>query len=136
VTAGSAIQDQRAEQVASIIFDAIRDKVATKADMGLLRAEVIGIRSVTTGVQDEIALLAHKADVGNVSAEAARLRDEIAHLRGAVQAMEKHVNARIERAEHRLLMRLGALIVVVVGALIAVVVGALFAAPHYWPLHG
>ncbi|HEY2595331.1 MAG TPA: hypothetical protein VGK33_15675, partial [Chloroflexota bacterium] len=76
-TEGSGIPDQRAEQTASIIVDAIRDKVATQADMGLLHAEIVGVRSVTTGVQEELVLLAHKADVHTVSTEAARVREEV-----------------------------------------------------------
>ena len=125
---GSDVPDHRAEQVASIIFDAIRDKVATKADVDLLHAEVVGVRSVTTGVQEELVLLAHKADVHMVSAEAAHVREEVVHLRGAIQALERHVNARIERAEHRLLTRFGMLAVVLFGLL--------FAALRYLPPPG
>lgn len=116
---GSDVPDRRAEQVASIIFDAIRDKVATKADVGLLRAEIVGVRSVTTGVQEELALLAHKSDLHMVNAEAAHVRKEVAHLRSAVQALEQHLNAGIERAERRLLTRLGVLAVVLCGLLFA-----------------
>jgi len=66
--------------MASIIFDAIRDKMATKADVDLLHAEVVGVRSVTTGVQEELVLLAHKADVHMVSTKAAHVREKVAHL--------------------------------------------------------
>ena len=97
--------------MAATIFDGIHDNVATKADLSLLHAEVVGMRSATTGVQAEIDLLAHKADVRSVSVEAARVRDEVTALRGAVQAMERHLNARIERVEYRLLTRLGDLVV-------------------------
>ena len=128
VTEGSDVPDHRAEQVASIIFDAIRDKVATKADVDLLHAEVVGVRSVTTGVQEELVLLAHKADVHMLSTEAAHVREEVAHLRGAMQALERHINARIERVERQLLTRLGGLIVVVGGVL--------FAALRYLPALG
>ena len=127
-TDGSGVPDHRAEQVASIIFDAIRDKVATKADMGLLHAETVGVRSVMTGVQDELVLLAHKADVHTVSTEAAQVREEVANLRRAMQAMERHINARIERVERRLLTQLGVLAVVLCGLL--------FAALRYLPLPG
>jgi hypothetical protein len=77
------------------------------------------MRSATTGVQAEIDLLAHKADVRSVSVEAARVRDEVTALRVAVQAMERHLNARIERVEHRLLTRLGGLVVVMTGITLA-----------------
>ena len=47
------------------------------------------------------------------------MRDEVTALRVAVQAMERHLNARIERLEHRLLARLGGLVVVMTGIILA-----------------
>ena len=47
------------------------------------------------------------------------MRDEVTALRVAVQAMERHLNARIERVEHRLLTRLGGLVVVMSGITLA-----------------
>jgi hypothetical protein len=88
----AGIPRAKAEQLAATIFDGIRDNVA-QTELGLLHAEVVGMRSASTGVQDEIALLAHKADVRSVSVEAARVRDEVTALRGAMQAMERHLNA-------------------------------------------
>ena len=67
----------KAQRLASVIFDAIHDNVATKAD---------------------------------------------------VQAVRSDLGARIDLVEHRLLTRLGGLVIVVGGAL--------FAALHYWPPHG
>jgi hypothetical protein len=61
----------------------------------------------------------------SVSVEAARVRDEVTALRGAMQTMERHLNARIERVEQRLLTRLGGLIVVMSGIILA--------ALRYWP---
>ena len=66
---------------------------------------------------------ADRCHVHMVSAEAAHVREEMAHLRGAIQALERHVNARMERVERRLLTRLGLLAVVLCGLL--------FAAPRY-----
>jgi hypothetical protein len=57
VLAADLVPQDKAERVAAIIFEAIR------RDIGQLRAEVAGIRSTATGVQTELALLAHKADV-------------------------------------------------------------------------
>ena len=121
IALANAIQDTDIEraQLAATIFDRIRDNIATKADLSLLHAEIVGIRSATTGVLGEIDLLAHKADVRGVSAEAARVRDEVTALRGAVQVLERHLNARIERVEHRLLTRLGGLAVVMTGIILA-----------------
>jgi hypothetical protein len=88
-------QDQdKAEQVASIILEAAR------ADVGLLRAEMTGIRSGTTAIQAELMLLANKADVLRAHAD---------------------LQARIERVERRLLMGFG----VLAGMLAALVVAAL-----------
>jgi 3-oxoacyl-ACP reductase-like protein len=121
----AGIERDKAEELAATVLDRIHDNAATKADLRLLHAEVVGMRSASTGVQDEIALLAHKADVHSVSVEAARVRDEVTALRGAMQTMERHLNARIERVEHRLLTRLGGLIVVMSGIILA--------ALRYWP---
>jgi hypothetical protein len=73
----AGIPRDKAQRVASVIFDAIHDNVATKAD---------------------------------------------------VQAVRSDLGARIDLVEHRLLTRLGGLVIVVGGAL--------FAALHYWPPHG
>lgn len=80
----AGIDRAKAERVASVIIDAIRDQVATKAD---------------------------------VAAAAAGLRLEIAAVR-----------ADLTLVEHRLLTRLGGLMIVVGGVF--------FAALHYWPPHG
>ena len=71
----------KAERVASAIFDAINDNVATKADLVALRSD---------------------------------LRGDIARVEAAGSL-----------TEHRLLTRLGGLVVVVAGLL--------FTALHYWP---
>ncbi len=81
----------KAEHVASVVFDAIHDHVATKAD-------VAGI----------------EAKIGSVEAK--------------IGLVEAKLEAKIELIEHRLLTRLGGLIVVNAGIL--------FAALHYWPTHG
>jgi hypothetical protein len=73
----AGIPRDKVQRVASVIFDAIHDNVATKAD---------------------------------------------------VQAVRSDLGARIDLVEHRLLTRLGGLVIVVGGAL--------FAALHYWPPHG
>jgi hypothetical protein len=47
------------------------------------------------------------------------VREEVTALRATVQALERHLNARIERVEHRLLTRLGGLAVVMTGIILA-----------------
>jgi hypothetical protein len=54
---GVVIPQDKAEQVATVVLEAAR------ADFGLLRAEMTGIRSLTTGIQAELTLVANKADV-------------------------------------------------------------------------
>jgi len=41
----AGIERDKAEQLAATIFDRIHDNVATKADLSLLHAEVVGMRS-------------------------------------------------------------------------------------------
>ena len=91
---GVVIPQDKAEQVATVVLEAAR------ADFGLLRAEMTGIRSLTTGIQGELALVANKADVQRARAD---------------------LQARIERVERRLLMGFG----VLAGMLIALVIAAL-----------
>jgi hypothetical protein len=96
--AESVVPQDKAEQVAAIIFEAIR------RDIGQLHAEVAGIRSTATGVQTELALLAHKADV---------------------QRARTDLQARIGRVERWLLVGFGLL----AGLLAGLVIAAL----HYLP---
>ena len=112
-------QDQgKAEQVASIILEAAR------ADVGLLRAEMTGIRSVTTAIQAELMLLANKADVLRAHADLqARIERVESLLANKADVLGAHADlqARIERVERRLLMGFG----VLAGMLAALVVAAL-----------
>jgi hypothetical protein len=82
----------KAEQVAAIIFDAIR------ADVGRLHAEVTGIRDATGGIQAELILLANKADLQKVRAD---------------------LRAKIERVERRLLIGFGVVSGLLAGLVIA-----------------
>src|SRR5579875_3541867 len=89
--ADANIDRKAAERIATEIFDAIRENVATKADLSELRTE---------------------------------LKADIAALGNGIDLVER----RIDLVEHRLLTRLGSLVVVLAGLL--------FAALHYWPPHG
>ena len=80
----AGIERKAAEHLAAEIFDAIRENVATKADLAELRAEL-------------------KGDIAAVS-------------------------AKVDLIEHRLMTRLGVLIVAGLALL--------FAAIHIWPPHG
>jgi uncharacterized protein GlcG (DUF336 family) len=103
----NGIGDQRkAEAVATAIFDAIHDSVATKADIAALTMK--------------IELAATKADLAAfrtiITSEIARLDTRIERLDATVKAQPNAIVLRI-------------------GALAIVVAGALFAALRYWP-HG
>ncbi len=95
----AGIERAKAERVASAIVDLIHDEVATKADLKAVELTV-------------------KADIAAVSAD---LRRTEASLKADVAAVRAHADL----IEHRLLTRLGGLVIAVGGAL--------FAALHYWP---
>jgi hypothetical protein len=95
----AGIERSKAERVASAIFDAISDNVATKQDIARLEA-------------------ATRQDIAAVNA---RLDQVGAALKADIVA----VRADLALVEHRLLTRLGGLIVVLAGLL--------FAALRYWP---
>jgi 3-oxoacyl-ACP reductase-like protein len=104
----AGIERAKAERVASAIVDLIHDEVATKADVAAVKADVAALSADLR--RTEISL---KADIPAV--------------RGELKADAAAVRADLALVEHRLLTRLGGLIVVAVGVL--------FAALHYWPPH-
>lgn len=95
----AGIPRDKAERVASVIIDAIHDNVATKADVAAVKADVAAVG----------------ADVRTARGEMATKTD-LAALRGEVTLIE-----------HRLLTRLGGLMIVVGGAVVA--------ALRIWPPH-
>jgi hypothetical protein len=98
----AGIERAKAERVASVIIDAIHDNVATKAD----------VQACETAVRGDLAGLRH-----DLQSSEARLDTKIMAVR-----------ADLTLVEHRLLTRLGGLMVVLAGLL--------FAALRYWPPHG
>jgi hypothetical protein len=84
---------QKAERIATEIFDAIHDNVATKGDLD----------RVETGLKSDVAAV--QADLRLVESA---LKADIAGLRGEVQLVK-----------HQLITRLGGLMVVVAGLLFA-----------------
>ena len=109
---GAGVESTAAERLATEIYDAIHDSVATKAD--LLRVEAVlraDLQKVEAGL---------RADLERVEAG---LRAELAILRSEMQAIEQRLDRRIDNMITRL------------GALVVVVAGLLFAALHYWPPH-
>jgi hypothetical protein len=97
----AGIPREKAEAVATAIARFVEGSAATKAD-----------------VQATEAVL--KADIAHA---ATTLRVEM----GALKADSARLEGRIDRVEHRLMTRLGGLMVVLAGIL--------FAALHMWPPH-
>lgn len=87
----AGIERSKAERVASAIFDAISDNVATKQDIAAVNARIDLVR----------------ADIA---------------------AMEQRLAVRFEQTERRIDQ-----MVVRLGAIAVVLLGLLFAALHYWP---
>jgi hypothetical protein len=86
-----------ADRVASEIYDAIHENVATKSDIAAVRSDIDVLRAAT--------------------------KSDIAAVRADMREMEQ----RLERQIDRVVVRLGALVVIVSGVL--------FAALRYWPPH-
>jgi hypothetical protein len=114
---GRAIEDagisrEKATRIASVIFDAMQQSVATKADVqaseALVRSEMFGLRAETSAGDAAI-----RADM---HAGFARQEVAIERLRSSAGEMES-----------RLLMRLGG----IVAAGVAIIV----ALQHVWPPH-
>jgi hypothetical protein len=99
----AGIEHGKAQRLTSVIFDAIHDNVTTKAD----------ITSLATKVE------AVAADVRAV------VRVELQAVRTEVQSMRAELKNDLALIEHRLLTRLGGLIVVMSGIILA--------ALRYWP---
>ena len=104
----AGIERGKAERVASVIFDAIHDNVATKADVQALGAEL------KAGIT---------AQVGSIRAE---LKSDIAGVRSVLASEISRLDTRIERLDAKLkpladqiMLRLGALIVIMTGLILA-----------------
>jgi hypothetical protein len=104
----AGIPRDKAQRVASVIFDAIHDNVATKADVqaseaairGELRAEIGSVRA------------AFAAEIGSVRA---LLAAELARLDTRVERLD----ARLKPLADQIMLRLGALMVVLTGVILA-----------------
>jgi hypothetical protein len=100
----AGIERSKAERVASVIFDAIHDNVATKADVQATEAAIRGL----------------------VQASEAAVRVEIQTVRGALASEVARLDTRIERLDatvkaqpNAIMLRLGTLMVVLTGIILA-----------------
>jgi hypothetical protein len=110
----AGIERSKAQRVASVIFDAIHDNVATKADVQVSEAAV---RS-------------------QQQASEAALRGEIASVRALLVSETARLDTRIERLDatvkaqpNAIMLRLGTLMVVLTGTILA-------ALRYFPPSHG
>jgi ribosomal protein L29 len=144
LTLAHAIEDAgieriKAEALAGAIFEAIHDNVATKVDIHDLRSEIAELRSemkaeiqeLRSDTKAEIQELRSevKAEIqelrSEMRGEIAQVRSEIAQVRSEIAQLGTSLRAEMAQLEHRVLIRLGGLIVVLLGLL--------FAALHAWP---
>jgi septal ring factor EnvC (AmiA/AmiB activator) len=101
-----------AEHIATEILDAIHQNVASKSDLAATRAELSAdIASVRTELASLRAEL--KADIASVRAE---LKADIASVRAELVS----VRADLSLIEHRVLTRVGGMIVAATGILVAI----------------
>lgn len=95
--AEAGIERRAAERVASVIFDAIHENVATKADLQLTEANL------------HSELVAMRAD----------FHTELAAIRADFRTELAAIRTDLALVEHRLLVRLGGLIVAGAGLMLA-----------------
>jgi hypothetical protein len=104
----AGIERAKAERVASVIFDAIHDNVATKADVQASEAAIRGeLRAEISQLRAEL-----KGEIVNVRSV---LASETARLDTRIQ----HLDAKVEQVGSRTFNRLGTLMVVLSGIIIA-----------------
>jgi hypothetical protein len=126
------IDRQAAERIATEIFDAIHDNVATKADLQVVEAALkADLQRVEADLQRVEAAL--KADLQRVEADLQRveaaLRADLqrveAALRADLQRIEASLKAelalRLSELEHRMTVRFGSVMVVLTGIVLAAI---------------
>jgi hypothetical protein len=117
----AGIERTKAERVASVIFGAIHDNVATKADV---QASEAALRGEVAQTRAEL-----KADI---AASETAIRSDLSAFRATVASEVVRLDTRIERLDaavkaqpNATMLRLGTLMVVLTGIILA--------ALRYWP---
>jgi hypothetical protein len=127
----AGIERSKAQRVASVIFDAIHDNVATKADVeasaAALRGEIAAV-----GADVRASEAAVRADVAAIRGE---LRTEIQTVRSTIAAEASRLDTRIERLDAKVEL-IGSRTFNRLGGLMVVLFGLLFAALRYLPPPG
>ena len=122
----AGIPRDKAQRVASVIFDAIHDNVATKADVQALGAELKAeITGQVGSIRGEIAATRSELKADIQAGEAA-LRTEIGGVRSVLASEISRLDTRIERLDatvkaqpNAIMLRLGTLMVVLTGIILA-----------------
>lgn len=104
--ADTNIDRQKAERIATEIFDAIHENVATRQDSQNVEA---ALRADVAAVEASL-----KADVAAVEAA---LKVDIASVRAELREVELRLEARIDR----IVVRLGSLMVILAGIVVAAI---------------
>ena len=120
----AGIERTRAEALAGAILEAIQDNVATKIDIRELRGETKELRAELKADIQELRAET-KAEIQELRSEVSQLGTSLRAEMATLRADMATLRADMALIEHRLLARLGGLIVVLLGLL--------FAALHAWP---
>lgn len=119
----AGVERAKAERIATVIIDAVRNNVATKADVQDLHEDLttarIELKADTITLRTEL-----KSDV---AASRAELKADIALVRADLHNLETRLRGEIVRVGNRSLICLGGVLVVLLGLM--------FAALHAWPAH-
>ena len=97
-----------AERIATEIFNAVHDNVATKADITAVQADITAVQA-------------------DMKADSAAVRSDLKADIAAVQSDMREMELRLEKQIDRIVVRLGTLAVILSGLL--------FAALQRWPPH-
>ena len=93
--AEAKIDRAAAERIATEIFDAIHDSVATKGDLQTVHGEIAAVRGEIAAVRSE--------------------------LKAELQALEQRTLLRLAELEHRLTVRFASVMVVLTGIILAAI---------------
>ncbi len=111
--AEAKIDRPAAERIATEIFDAIHDSVATKSDLPPARTE---LKTDIAAVKGEL-----KTDIAVVKAELAAVKAELKADIGVVKADLREVELRLKTEIDRVVIRLGALVLALTGVILAAI---------------
>ena len=110
---GINIPKDQAREVVEALDQKMTNEVATKSDIALVRAEISALR---TEMHAEIAALRSEMHA-EIAALRAEMKAEVAELRAEMKAEIAELRQEMKSLENRLLIKLGALIVIMLGVL-------------------